>query len=74
MKHKKEKEWLVFTEPIFNDPNVLVGRIEKVILMIYQGKSIYCITKNTAMGERFTKDFPNLTIIPTNKWKWKLLN
>lgn len=25
----KRKEWLIFTEPIFKDPNVLVGRSEK---------------------------------------------
>ena len=63
----KRKEWLVFTEPIFNDPNVLVGRIEKSYIDdISKVNLSIALPKNTAMGERFAKDFPNLTIIPTN--------
>ena len=62
----KRKEWLVFTEPIFNDPNVLVGRIEKSYIDdISKVNLSIALPKNTAMGERFAKDFPNLTIIPT---------
>lgn len=62
----KRKEWLVFTEPIFNDPNVLVGRIEKSYINdISKVNLSIALPKNTAMGERFAKDFPNLTIIPT---------
>ena len=62
----KRKEWLVFTEPIFNDPNVLVGRIEKSYIDdISKVNLSIALPKNTAIGERFTKDFPNLTIIPT---------
>ena len=63
----KRKEWLVFTEPIFNDPNVLVGRIEKSYIDdISKVNLSIALPKNTAIGERFAKDFPNLTIIPTN--------
>lgn len=62
----KRKEWLVFTEPIFNDQNVLVGRIEKSYIDdISKVNLSIALPKNTAMGERFAKDFPNLTIIPT---------
>lgn len=63
----KRKEWLVFTEPIFNDPNVLVGRIEKSYIDdISKVNLSIALPRNTAMRERFAKDFPNLTIIPTN--------
>ncbi|MFA6741690.1 MAG: transporter substrate-binding domain-containing protein [Arcobacteraceae bacterium] len=62
----KRKEWLIFTEPIFNDPNVLVGRIEKPYIEdISKVNLSIALPRNTAMSERFSKDFPNLTIIPT---------
>lgn len=62
----KRKEWLTFTEPIFYDPNVLVGRSErKYIEDISQEHLTIALPRNTAMAERFAKDFPNLTIIPT---------
>ena len=63
----KRKEWLVFTEPIFKDPNVLVGRSERSYIEDISKENLsIALPKNTAMGERFAKDFPNLTIIPTN--------
>ena len=62
----KRKEWLVFTEPIFTDPNVLVGRIEKPYIEdISKVNLSIALPRETAMAERFAKDFPNLTIIPT---------
>lgn len=65
-KTPKREEWLVFTEPIFRDPNVIVGRSEKKYIddLSTQQLSI-ALPKETAMAERFEKDFPNLTIIPT---------
>jgi ABC-type amino acid transport substrate-binding protein len=63
---EKRKEWLVFTEPIFTDPNVLVGRIEKPYIEdISKVNLSIALPRNTAMAERFSKDFTNLTIIPT---------
>ena len=62
----KRKEWLNFTNPIFEDPNVIVGRNEFdniEDLSKLQNKTI-AIPKGTAMYERFEKDFPNLIIIP----------
>lgn len=63
---QKRKEWLTFTEPIFKDPNVLVGRSEKPYIEdISKVNLSIALPKETAMAERFSKDFPNLTIIPT---------
>jgi ABC-type amino acid transport substrate-binding protein len=63
----KRKEWLIFTEPIFKDPNVLVGRSEKSYIEdISKVNFSIALPRETAMSERFIKDFPNLTIIPTN--------
>ena len=63
---EKRKEWLTFTAPIFSDPNVLVGRSEKKYIEdISKVNLSIALPKETAIGERFAKDFPNLTIIPT---------
>ena len=63
----KRKEWLFFTEPIFKDPNVLVGRSEKKYIEdISKVNLSIALPRETAMAERFSKDFPNLTIIPTS--------
>ena len=63
----KRKEWLDFTEPIFEDPNVIVGRIEnQEIKDLSKIKASIALPKGTAMSEIFAKDFPNLIIIPTN--------
>ena len=56
----KRKEWLVFTKPIFTDQNVLVGRAErKYIEDISKENLSIALPRNTAMSERFAKDFPN---------------
>ncbi len=58
--------WLTFTEPLFNDSNVLVGRIEnEYIEDIGAIKATIALPRGTAMAELFARDFPNLTIIPT---------
>lgn len=63
----QRKEWLNFTEPIFEDPNVIVGRIENDdIKDLSKIKDSIALPKGTAMSEIFSKDFPNLIIIPTN--------
>lgn len=62
----KREEWLTFTEPIFKDPNVLVGRAEnQYIEDLSQVKASIALPYGTAMSELFARDFPNLTIIPT---------
>lgn len=63
----KRKEWLVFTKPIFKDPNVLIGRSEKSYIDdISKVNLSIALPRQTTMSERFAKDFPNLTIIPTS--------
>ena len=63
---QKRKEWLNFTKPIFEDPNVIVTRNEFETpkdLSFLENRTI-AIPSNTAMYELFEKDFPNLKIVP----------
>lgn len=63
----KREEWLTFTEPIFKDPNVLIGRTEaSYIDDVSKIKASIALPRQTAMSERFAKDFPNLVIIPVD--------
>lgn len=63
----KREEWLVFSDILFSDPNVLVGRSDRdYIDDISKEKLSIALPKGTSIAERFAKDFPNnLTIIPT---------
>lgn len=63
----QRETWLNFTEPLFTDPNVIIGRMENdSIDDLSKIKASIAIPKETAMYERFQKDFPNLIIIPVN--------
>lgn len=63
----ERKKWLTFTEPIFEDPNVLVARAETpMITNLKNIKASIALPKGTAMYERFSKDFPNLIFIPVD--------
>ncbi|MDD4330587.1 MAG: transporter substrate-binding domain-containing protein [Aliarcobacter sp.] len=63
----QRKEWLNFTEPIYKDPNVIIGRLDSPIIKdLSKIKASIAIPKGTAMYERFQKDFPKLIIIPVN--------
>lgn len=63
----KRREWLIFTEPIFEDPNVLVARNEyPMIEDLSKIKASIALPKGTAMYEKFSKDFPNLVFIPVD--------
>ena len=62
----KRDQWLVFTDPILEDPNVLVARskhtfVEDVAKLKHES---IALLKDTAVFERFQKDFPNLKIVP----------
>lgn len=66
-KTPEREKWLTFTEPIFEDPNVLVARSESPMVEdLSKIKASIALPKGTAMYERFTKDFPNLTFIPVD--------
>ncbi len=61
-------EWLVFTEPLFIDPNVIITREEQSFvadLAALEGKTI-ALPKGTAIEERVRRDFPNLHVITTD--------
>ena len=63
----ERKKWLTFTEPIFEDPNVLVARAESPMVEdLSKIKASIALPKGTAMYERFSKDFPNLIFIPVD--------
>lgn len=63
----ERKKWLTFTEPIFEDPNVLVARAETPMIKdLSKIKASIALPKGTAMFERFSKDFPNLIFIPVD--------
>lgn len=60
--------WLIFTEPLLIDPNVLITREDTPLiadLAALRGKSI-ALPAGTAMEERIRHDFPALTIILTS--------
>ena len=62
------EQWLIFTEPLLIDPNVLITREEAPLiadLSKLRGKSI-ALPAGTAMEERLRRDFPALTIIQTS--------
>lgn len=61
-------KWLIFSEPLLIDPNVLIVREDSPPLgdlASLQGRSI-AIPKESAIYERVRKDFPNLKLIGTD--------
>lgn len=62
------EQWLIFTEPLLIDPNVLITREDAPLitdLATLRGKTI-ALPAGTAMQERLQRDFPSLTIIQTS--------
>ena len=62
------EQWLIFSEPLLIDPNVLITREEAPLitdLAALQGKTM-ALPAGTAMQERLQRDFPGLTIIQTS--------
>lgn len=61
------ERWLVFSEPLLRDPNVLITRADHAPiadLAGLRGKSI-ALPRGTAMMERIQRDFPNLRVVGT---------
>jgi len=60
-------EWLIFTDPYFTDPNVLITRAEHEFIADPSGLSNQSIAlpSGTSVEERIRKDYPHLTIINT---------
>lgn len=58
-------EWLIYTEPTFYDPNIIVTREEHPFvadLRALQGESV-AIPRGTMIEERIRRDYPNLEVV-----------
>ncbi len=63
----KREVWLIFTEPIFYDPNVFITREEHSFIADpagFAGERI-ALPTGTMVEERIRKDYPNLNVILT---------
>jgi len=60
-------KWLIFTEPIFYDPNVFVTREEHPFIADPKNLSNESIAlpRNTMVEERIRREYPNLKVIGT---------
>lgn len=59
--------WLIFTDPIFSDPNVFITREDHGFIAephALSGESI-ALPRGTMVEERIRRDFPNLRVILT---------
>ena len=64
----EREQWLIFTDPLLDDPNVLITREDHPFISDVAGltdKTI-ALQRGTAMAEFFARDFPNLSIIDTD--------
>ena len=64
----ERERWLIFTEPLLSDPNVLITREEHPFitdLAALSGKTM-ALPRGTAMMERLRTDYPNLTFVGTD--------
>jgi polar amino acid transport system substrate-binding protein len=63
-------QWLDFTDTVFIDENVIIGRIEMPVIQdLSKINATIAIPKGTAMYERIERYFPNLIIVPVNSQK-----
>ncbi len=63
----KRDQWLLFTEPLFTDPNVFITREEHPYitdLALLEGKTI-ALPGGTAIDEKIRKQFPGLRVLNT---------
>ncbi|MCB4361795.1 diguanylate cyclase [Quatrionicoccus australiensis] len=61
-------KWLIFTQPIFSDPNIIVTREEHPFigdLAGIKGESV-ALPRSTMVEERVRRDYPGLRVILTN--------
>lgn len=64
----ERERWLIFTEPLLSDPNVLITREEHPFitdLADLSGKTM-ALPRGTAMMERLRKDYPLLNFVGTD--------
>ncbi|WP_375056040.1 diguanylate cyclase [Zobellella sp. DQSA1] len=64
----EREQWLIFTAPLLEDPNVLITREEHPFISdvsALTGKTI-ALPYGTAMAEFFARDFPHIEIVYTD--------
>lgn len=61
-------QWLIFTEPIFFDPNIIVTREEHAYIGDLRGvqNESVALPRGTMVEERIRRDYPNLKVVLTN--------
>ncbi|ART82790.1 hypothetical protein CBP31_09255 [Oceanisphaera profunda] len=64
----EREQWLIFTDPLLEDPNVLITRDDHPFIsdIASLNNKTIALPHGTAMAELFARDFPNLTIIYTD--------
>lgn len=70
-KTPQREEWLTFTDPYYNDPNVLITREEHDYIhnpASLRNKTIV-LPEGTSIEERLRQDYPNFTIFTTKTEK-----
>jgi diguanylate cyclase (GGDEF)-like protein len=60
-------QWLIFTEPIFSDPNIIITREEHPYIGDLRGVRAekVALPRGTMVEERIRRDFPNLSVVLT---------
>jgi len=60
-------KWLIFTDPVFSDPNVILTREEHDFIVDLRGihGQTVAVPAGTMVEERIRRDFPNLKVITT---------
>ncbi|WP_147164910.1 diguanylate cyclase [Pararhodospirillum oryzae] len=63
----QRREWLVFTDPLFIDPNVVVTHEDHAFIpdLAALTDETMALPEGTAIEERVRQDFPNLRIVTT---------
>lgn len=63
-----KSEWLIFTQPILTDENILITREEHPFIADLAGlqNHIMALPKGTSMEERIRREFPNIHITTTD--------
>lgn len=61
----KRDEWLIFTDPIFTDPNVVITREQHAYISDLAELSgrVIALPKGTSIEERVRRDYPNLRVV-----------
>ena len=62
----EREKWLVFTQPLLSDPNILITREEHPFVADLNGldRESVALPAGTAVLERMTQEYPNLKMIP----------